>query len=476
MTLSGNEAGGWVISIDWATFGPALAMLGGALLALCADLLTTKRSFVLSWLPMLAGAVGAVVADLVLHGLPFGFNAIIAASTVIVVLASVVLHDDETVPPGEFQFLIGSAASGALVIVAASDLVTLLIGLELLTLPSIALVALRRDRRAMGTAWTFFLTSVVATALALMGIGILYGVAGSLLYGPMTVALDHAPAAAVAVGIVLTMVGFLFKIGAVPFHAWVPDAYRGASPVVAAFLSSVSKAASLGALLLLLYTGLNGRAMTVWLPVVMIVAVVSMTMGNLGALRQRDGVGVLAWSSIAQVGFLLAPATTGDFLALDAVTQYLAVYVVANLVGFLALAVAVKVRGSTSYDSLAGLGRTNPWVGVPLAFAVLTLAGFPPAVIGLVTKYIVFVPVIDHGSLWLAVVMAVNVMLGLAYYLKFVAVLFAPPDETVADQKYTAGTRVAVAVVVVGAIALVALSLWPEPLLDHVGNLVAFGR
>jgi NADH-quinone oxidoreductase subunit N len=476
------------LAIDWVALGPAIAMVSGALLALGADLLTSKRAFVLSWIPMLAGAAAALVVDVRLHGLPVGFSAIICAATLVVVLASAVLHDDKAMPPGEFQFLIGSAAAGGLVIVAATDVVTLLIGLELLTLPSIALVGLRHgDRRAIGTAWTFFLTSVVATAITLMGIALVYGVTGSLIYGELSVS-GGAKHAALTVGLVLTLIGFLFKLGAVPFHTWVPDAYRGASPIVTAFLSSVSKAAALGALLLLLIDGFGFEVSGVWLPIILLVAAVTMTIGNLGALRQKDGVGVLAWSSVAQVGFLLAPVAgslnavyvlrqVGEPVSfpspvLAPISQYLAVYVLANLVAFVALAVALKLRGSTSYTSLAGLGRTNPWLGVPLAFAVLTLAGFPPAVIGLVTKYVVFVPVIESGSMWLAIVMAINVMLGLAYYLRFVAVLFAASEPADEPASTSAGTRVAVAVVVLGALALVALSVWPTPLLDHVGTVV----
>jgi NADH-quinone oxidoreductase subunit N len=461
------------LAIDWASFSPALAMLAGALVALCADLVTTKRSFVLSWVPMIAGAAGAVAADVLTHGLPVGFPGIISVATLVVVLASAVLHDDKAMPPGEFQFLIGSAAAGGLVIVAATDVVTLLIGLELLTLPSIALVGLRQgDRRAIGTAWTFFLTSVVSTAITLMGIALVYGLTGSLQYGELTARGGGAAQVALAVGLVLTLVGFLFKIGAVPFHAWVPDAYRGASPIVTAFLSSVSKAAALGALLLLLERGFTFESARIWQPLVIAVAAVTMTIGNLGALRQRDGVGVLAWSSVAQVGFLLVPVVAGP-RGLNATVQYLAVYVLANVVAFVALAVALKARGSTAYDALAGLGRTSPWVGVPLAFAVLTLAGFPPAVIGLVTKYVVFVPVVQEGPLWLAIVMAVNVMLGLAYYLKFVAMLFAAPESsTEAHPPYSAGTRVAVAVVILGALALIAASAWPSLVLNHIGPIV----
>lgn len=464
-------SGGWAIPISWDVFGPAIVMCAGALLALVADLLTTKRSFALSWTAMLAGSVAALVLDVWSAGLPFGFDGIILIGTILIVLASAVLHAENAMPPGEFQFLLGSAAAGGLVIVGADDLVTLIVGLELLTLPSIALVGLRQgDRRAIGAAWTFFLTSVVATAITLMGIAMIYGITGSLQYGELESAAGSGARAALSVGLVLTLIGFLFKIGAVPFHAWVPDAYRGASPVVAAFLASVSKAAVVGALLVLIYLGFPPESSDVWLPLVAVVAVVSMTAGNVGALRQNDGVALLAWSSVAQAGFLIAPALVGDALpAINAAAQYLAVYALANIVGFVALAVVSKVRGSTSFEDLAGLARTDPWVGVPLAFAVLVLAGFPPAVIGLVTKYVVFVPVVAGGWTWVAVIMAINVMIGLAYYLRFVATLFAPAEATAfRSVSGPAGVRVATFVVIVGAVALMAASVWPSGVLDHV--------
>ena len=463
--------GGWVIPISWDIFGPAIVMSGGALLALVVDLLTTKRSFALSWVAMLAGSVAALVLDLRSAGLPVGFDGIILIGTILIVLASAVLHAENAMPPGEFQFLLGSAAAGGLVIVGAEDLITLIVGLELLTLPSIALVGLRQgDRRAIGSAWTFFLASVVATAITLMGIAMVYGLAGTLQYGELGATAGSGARAAFAVGLVLTLIGFLFKIGTVPFHSWVPDAYRGASPVVAAFLSSVSKAATVGALLLLLYAGFPSEVSAIWLPIIAVVAVVSMTAGNVGALRQRDGVALLAWSSIAQAGFILAPALAGEALpAMNAAAQYLAVYALANIVGFIALAVVSKVRGSTSFDDLSGLARTDPWVGVPLAFAVLVLAGFPPAVIGLVAKYVVFVPVVSGGWTWVAVIMAVNVMIGLAYYLRFVATLFAPAEPTgFRSIGGSAGVRMATFVVLAGALALLAASVWPSAVLDFV--------
>jgi NADH-quinone oxidoreductase subunit N len=304
-----------------------------------------------------------------------------------------------------------------------------------------------------------------------MGIALLYGSTGTLSYAGLTRELESpsVPGPVVSVAVVLTVVGLLFKLGAVPFHVWVPDTYRGASVMVAGFLASVSKAAALGALLVLLALGL-GPADGAWQPVIAVVAAASMTIGNLGALRQRDGVAMLAWSSVAQAGFLIAPAAAiFTSSGLSAPLQYLAVYALANVVGFAALAVVLRTRGSTDYDELAGLARTDPWLGVPLAFAVLTLAGFPPAVVGLVTKYVVLRPVVEGDVTWLAVVMAVNVMLGLAYYLRLVVVVVGPPQGE--PYRRTASpypVHLAVGVVALGTLALVVLSAWPDLLIANL--------
>jgi len=356
--------------------------------------------------------------------------------------------------------------------VAARDLVTLIVALELLSLPSIALVGLRQgDRYAVRAAWTFFLASVVSTAITLMGVSLLYGMTGRLDYAGIDDALRGTamPDSVIAVSVVLTVIGLLFKLGAVPFHVWIPDTYGGASVMVAGYLSAVSKAAALGAVLVLLSLALPSTYDS-WQPLVAIVAAATMTIGNLGALRQRDAIGLLAWSSIAQAGFLLAPAaalfaTEG----LRAPVQYLAVYVLANLVAFASLAVVLRLRGSTSFADLGGLARTDPWMGASLAFALLTLAGFPPAVIGLVTKYVVIRPVVDGDHMWLAVVMAVNVMLGLAYYLRLVATIFDKPDgEPYHSPSPPISVRIAKGVVILGAAGLVVLSAWPSLLLSHL--------
>jgi NADH-quinone oxidoreductase subunit N len=195
-----------------------------------------------------------------------------------------------------------------------------------------------------------------------------------------------------------------------------------------------------------------------------------MTIGNVGALRQDDAIGLLAWSSIAQAGFLLAPAVAiGTSEALTAPVQYLAVYALANLVAFAALAVVLRLRGSTRLEELRGMARSDPWMGIPLVLAALTLAGFPPAVIGLVTKYVVIRPVVDSDHVWLAVVMGVNVMLGLAYYLRLVVTLLDRPDgDPYVSPSPPVSVRIAKSTVLAGTVALVVLSVWPDLILTHL--------
>ncbi|KRC64880.1 hypothetical protein ASE12_08980 [Aeromicrobium sp. Root236] len=465
------------IPVEWSVAGPAVIVAIGALVALLVDAFYPRRTWLGSGLP---ASVGLVWAGVELFRLkddidPFTFalSLVVIGGTLVVVVASNVMNFENAMPPGEYHFLLMAAAGGALMMVAARDLVTLIIALELLSLPSIALVGLRQgDQRAVRSAWTFFLASVVSTTITLMGVSLLYGVAGTLTYDGLASGLSDTemPHGVVAVAVVLTIVGLLFKLGAVPFHVWIPDTYLGAPVMVAGFLSAVSKAASVGAVFTFLALAVPTEHDT-WSPILAVVAAVTMTVGNLGALRQTNAIAMLAWSSIAQAGFLIAPVAVITWFSGQAVVQYVAVYVLANLVAFAALAVVLRLRGSLDYSELRGLARTDPPTGVPLVMATLTLAGFPPAVIGLVTKYVVIRPVIDaDGHVWLAVVMAVNVMLGLAYYLKLVVVLVDRPaiDDPYRSPSPPVSIRISKAAVLIGTAGLVALSAWPDLLLSNL--------
>ncbi|KAA1422220.1 NADH-quinone oxidoreductase subunit N [Mumia zhuanghuii] len=465
-----------VDAIDWTSAGVPLLVAVGAIVVLVVDafwpaggwrrsgtLAIASLAAAAAWLAN-GGSSGAIVA---------GFSWVILLSALAVVLLAQVLEDDAQMPAGESGFLLLSATAGALTLAAADDFVTLVVALELLSLPSIALVAMRRDRAAaVSSAWTFFIASATATAITLMGLSLLYGVTGTLTYEGVLVGLqdDRVPERTTAVVVVLVLVGLVFKVGAVPFHLWIPDAYRGASVPVAAFLSVVSKGGALAALLVVLaypFLPLQPR----WDIFIAVVAALSMTIGNLGALAQRDVVGMLAWSSIAQGGFVLAPlvaVSLGSDDILSAPLRYLAVYAIANLTVFAVAAVGLRTLGGTSYAHYAGVARRQPLFGVALVMGLLALAGFPPAVIGLVAKYVVLQPVMLGGYAWLAVVMAFNVALGLVYYLRLVVVAFAPADRvdegavvTGAAVRGGRGTTIAYSVVAIGVVLLLATSVYP---------------
>jgi NADH-quinone oxidoreductase subunit N len=451
---------------DWLALGPAAIVAVAGVVLLLGDAFAGVRSWMLGTAGSLAALGGAAVAAAGLSGddretmctqltgqealeftehcsfvvdhITLGLWWIILAGAVLVVLMAAAHADDASMPPGEFHFLLLSSVSGALTLAASRDLVSLVIALELVSLPSIALVALRRgDLPASRSAWTFFLASVTATAITLMGVSMIYGVTGSVFFDGIrdVVQAGAEPEAVLRTGVILTLAGLVFKIGAVPFHMWVPDTYAGAPVPVAAYLSVVSKAAGIAGLLLVLSKPF-GPLVELWSPLVAVMAGLTMTVGNVAALRQTDAIGLLAWSSVAQAGFVVAPmvalmagAGSADG-GLPAAVRYLGIYALANLAAF-AVVAQVRARiGRTDIAAFRGLLRSDRLAGITLAAGLLALAGFPPAIIGLLAKYIALRPVIFYGDGVLAVVMAVNVMIGLAYYLRFLAVVVAPEAES----------------------------------------------
>src|SRR5256885_2399248 len=365
------------------------------------------------------------------------FQGIMLIAGVVVVLLARKEIQDTRLPAGEFYLLLLAALAGALTLAAGRDLVILVVSLEVVSLPLFALVALRRyDGRSTEAGLKMFLVSVISTAVMLFGVSLVYGATGTMFLDGISAALGRAPAGVAAAGIVLVLVGFGFKVAAVPFHFWAPDTYQGAPIAVAAFLSVASKAAGFAGLILVL-TVAFGPYRHVWGPLVAVIAALTMTLGNLVALRQRSAIRLLAWSSIAQAGYMLAPlGAAGGTPALRelaaATVGYVAIYSVMNLGVFAVISLAgwVGERGGGLIDDYRGLARTHPLTSVALAFFLACLAGLPPGLAGLFAKIVVFRGTLTGGYGWLAVIMAVNTVIGLYYYLAWAATLFAPPPES----------------------------------------------
>ncbi|HKA67514.1 MAG TPA: NADH-quinone oxidoreductase subunit N [Actinomycetes bacterium] len=466
-----------VQSIDYAAIAPAVIVALTAFVVLVADLfLPPARKHLLGWLAGL-GVAAALVSLLPLWDSPrrtfclpapnaelcsyevtnltLILQLLVLGGAFVVVLMSVPTIEERRLPAGEYWFLLLCSVTGAVTIAAGRDLITLVVALELVSLPAFALVAIdRSDRWASEGAMKFFLTSVVSVAVTLYGISLIYGVTGSVHLAGVSEALTDASLqpTVVSLGVVLTLVGFAFKVAAVPFHGWLPDTYVAAPIPVAAYLSVVSKAAGFAGLLLIVGLGF-APYVNIWGPVLAVFAALTMTVANLVALRQRHAVRLLAWSSIAHSGYAMVPLAAafapgsaelaiGD--ALLVTVTYLLVYGVMNLGAFAVVAVVARDRPANRLVDYRGLIRTRPWAGVALAFFLACLAGLPPGLIGLFAKVVVFGSAVDGGVGWLAVVMAINTVIALYYYLVWAAQIFAPAPapEVAAPAAVPAGATV----------------------------------
>ncbi|MFI0721635.1 NADH-quinone oxidoreductase subunit N [Streptomyces sp. NPDC021224] len=461
-----TQAAAFAQHVDWSPLGPVLVPAALAVAVLVADLfLPPARKVLLGWITA-AGLLAAALTLIPLRGGPsatfcqtrsqsphtadcsyvtdhftLAIQALVLGGALLTTLLSISTLDE--MPAGEYWFLLLSSVTGAALLPASRDLATLIVALEVTTLPAFALVGLRRDDKHSGeAALKFFLTSVTATAVALLGVSFVYGASGTLYLTQIGSALpltDAGPLSTVAhVGMALTIVGFAFKLAVAPFHFWVPDTYAGAPLPIAAYLSVVGKAAGFSGLILLVVVAFRPYAHT-WGPAIAVLAALTMTVGNVGALRQRPdvprgAVRLLAWSSIGQAGYLLVPmaaAASTDEPAheIGTTVAYALMYAVVNLGAFAVVALVERTAPLSRLTDYRALHARRPAAALALAFFLLCLAGLPPGVIGLFAKVAVFSTAVGTQHGWLAVVMAVNVVIALVYYLRWTALLFARAPE-----------------------------------------------
>jgi NADH-quinone oxidoreductase subunit N len=465
-------------SVNFITLAPAVALAIGALVVLVADLGLARGPRIpaglalvtigvaMALLPVTSGDQTLCVEGLCGYAvgpLTLALQIITLAATATVVLMSVVTVTDLQIPSGEHFFLLLCSASGAMIVPATTDLVSLIVALELTSLPTFALIGLHRgDRRAGEAALKAFLFSVTSVAVSLYGVALLYGSAGTVAFVPLSLfAAAGEPTPVAVAGLVMLLGVIAFKVSAVPFHAWAPDAYEGAPIPVAAYLSVVSKTAGFSALALVLATFVDWSR--VWAPVIAVMAALTMLLANAIALRQRGAVRLLAWSSIAQAGYILVPfgavvaGLEGGGALLTAVVAYLAAYAAMNLGAFAVVAIVSRGHPGARITDFHGLAWRSPFLGLSLAFFLACLAGLPPGLIGLLVKVQVIAVPVATGAWWLAAAMAVATVIGLAYYLSWAAVLFRRPVEVNVPPGVRAGMlpmQVAVALMLAVTVAL----------------------
>ncbi|AZM60617.1 MULTISPECIES: NADH-quinone oxidoreductase subunit N [unclassified Streptomyces] len=479
-----------VQSVDWPVIAPPTITAVVGLVVLVADLFVSEKRKPLLGLVSVTGLAAATLAllplldadrstfclvgddgvcsytadrfTLVIQLLVLG-GALLAALLSVTALKD----EDKRLPEGEYWFLFLSSAAGAALLPASRDLATLVVALEVASLPAFALVGLRHgDRKSSEAALKFFLSSVTATAVSLLGISFVYAATGTLhltLVAERIQTVDGQFHTLAQTGVVLTLVGFAFKTAAVPFHFWVPDTYVGAPLPIAAYLSVIGKAVGFSGLILVTVVALPSYA-DVWGPALAVLAALTMTAGNVGALRQRStraysAVRLLAWSSVGQAGYLLVPIAAAAYSddaekAIGSTLAYALMYGAVNLGAFAVAALVGRAHRRNRVADYRGLYASSPLTALFLGFFLLCLAGLPPGIIGLFAKVTVFAAAVDAGLGWLAVVMAVNVVIALVYYLRWTALLFRAPEGEPVRHRVPAPLTAAIALTGVVGIAL----------------------
>ncbi|MBJ7458987.1 MAG: NADH-quinone oxidoreductase subunit N [Thermoleophilaceae bacterium] len=484
-------------SVEWNTLIPYLVLAGGAILTLFVSLIsgrTVQRG--LAPLTAIATLIAAGVFFAIgMHSPDFNvlsgalrvddlacvFSLIFIASA----LASIVMaFRSDTINDfgrGEFYALLITVVLGMSLLASAQNLVTVFLALELFSIPLYVLCAadLRREG-SLESGVKYLIIGSLGSATLLYGMALTYGATGSTDFSGIGEAVSRSAVgsdALLLVGVALTFVGVAFKASIAPFHQWTPDVYEGAPTPITSFMAVATKAAAFA--LLLRYTGQAVFPIADnWQPVLAALAVVTILIGNLGAMGQTSLKRMLAYSGVAQAGYLLVGVTVVTLLGARAMVFYMLVYLFMNVAPFAVITARERAGAGSDFDSLRGLGREAPALAWSMTISMIALSGLPITA-GFIGKLFLIQAAVDGGYAWLAVVIVLGSAMSLTYYLRVIAAIWMGSGVTA--KNVSAGElRIAgaapeadasahpelVAIAVLAAIASVVFGVWPGPLID----------
>ena len=470
-------------TFSWMTLAPAVPEI--VLLVLVCTLLLVdlfipdEDRHVSYWLALLALA-GCAVLCLMTIGLPTRvtfqgmfvadlMSQMLKVATLVSVAATLVYGRSylqlRGLLRGEFLSLALFATLGMMVMISAHHFLTLYLGLELMTLSIYAMVALQRDSvRATEAAMKYFVLGALASGLLLYGLSMLYGATGSLELTRVAYAIEHGQAHTrlSVFGLVFIVAGIAFKLGAVPFHMWIPDVYHGASTPATLFIGAAPKLAAFAFIMRLLANGLQGMTSD-WQLMLVILAVASIGLGNVVAIAQTNLKRMLAYSTISHMGFLVLGILSGTDNGYSSALFYVVAYVLMTLASFgMILLLSRTGFEAEDIDDFKGLNRKSKWYAFMMLIVMFSLAGLPPAV-GFFAKLAVLQAVLDAGYTWLVVYAVLMSVIGAFYYLRVVKVMYMdePAGEITIDSR--ADMRW---VLSANGLAILALGILPAPLMD----------
>ncbi len=465
---------------------PALIVIGAALAVLLLDLLPARAGKTVLAVVALAGVVGALLAAMLSWGAgvrafrdmialddyALFFHVVVAYAAALVVLVSMDYLRRTGAECGEYYALVLFSTSGMLLLTSANDLIVVFLCIELMSLSLYVLSGLFKRRREAGEAsMKYFLLGVFASAFLLYGIALVYGATGTTGFAGVAAAAAAGPRdPLLVVGLGLLLVGFGFKISSVPFHMWAPDVYEGAPTSITAFIATGSKAAVFAALIRFVVASLRSfqadTSVLLWG-----LAVATMTVGNVLAIAQGNLKRLLAYSSIAHVGYMLVGLVAGGSAGTSAVLFYLLAYTftTAGTFGVVALCERAGVEAVEVRD-YAGLGRRHPVLALTLTLFLLSLVGIPPLA-GFVAKFYLFGAAVRAGYVWLAVIAVLNSAVAAYYYLRVVVTMYMQePDGVPARLAPSFAGGLALAVALTG---ILLLGVAPAPFADLAQAAVA---
>jgi len=401
------------------------------------------------------------------------FKILTVIATALVTLAAMDWLPGRTQYEGEFYALLVFTAVALILMAASTDIILLALSVEFVSLTSYVLAGyLKGNVKSNEAGVKYFLFGATASAVMLFGFSILYGLTGTTNLYEIARRVSDAPLQALSLSVALMLTGFGFKISMVPFHQWTPDVYEGAPTPVAAYLSVASKAAGFAALVRLLMVVVDPRQLN-WVPLLAILAAVSMTLGNLLALPQRNIKRMLAYSSISHAGFLLigVVAFRGDF-GTPGLLIYLLGYTFTQLGAFFVAALIGRQLGTDDIPDYAGLSRRAPVSALLMAVFMLSLTGLPPTSV-FVGKFYVLAGAIDNGLLWLAIVGVVNSIISLYYYAGVIRAMYIMPAPSTVPLEEPAALQVALGIAGLGTLII---GLYPQPIIDLARSAVLLLR
>ena len=488
--------------IEWEALSPLIALTVGACVALLTGLAGSRfvRAVVVPVIALITfGAtaglsiwqwnadVEIIEKALSIDNFTLGLTLLFCAAGIAAVALSVRSSGAEQAGHGEFHALLIASVLGMVVLVAAQNLVAVFIGFELLSIPLYVLCATElRRATSLESGLKYLIVGSLGSATLLYGLALIYGASGATDFDAIDAAITSAGLEGDVLfltGVALTLVGLAFKASVAPFHQWTPDVYEGAPTPVTAFMAVATKAAAFGVLIRLFDTALVSAAAD-WAPLLATLAVITIAVGNVGAIGQSSLKRLLAYSSVAQAGYLLAGVVVTTQLGVQATFFYLAVYLLMNLAAFAVITVRERESGrGDSIDSLNGLGHDRPWLAWPMTIAMLALAGMP-ATAGFWGKIYLIDAAVDNGYAWLGVAIVLGSAISLVYYLRVVAAIWSTPDELPAsavqpvatsaasgedvalDSSAGTASRWGTLIAVVCAAAVVVFGVYPDPLFD----------